>query len=122
MTDEPTEISSAPNEWSPVDGGATLGQEGSEGGVIVRDDEHPLGARATLERGGFAPWSITCGLYGWMVHTIFFRERAEAEAAMEVVEAELAAILEAIPAADDDAPERIDAVVAMIGAFVDRHR
>ena len=42
----------------------------SEGGVILRELEHPDGARIALERGGaVSPFAITCGIYGWMVHT-----------------------------------------------------
>ena len=60
--------------WHPFEDGASIGQAGSEGGVIVRDDEHPWGARITLERdGGFAPFALTCGIYGWMVHTRWFQ-------------------------------------------------
>ena len=70
-------------EWYPCDDGDTLGETGTDGGVIVRDEEHPYGARITLEQGGFAAFSITCGIYGWMVHTRFFSARAEADAAYE---------------------------------------
>jgi len=53
---------------------------GSEGGVIVRDEEHALGARITLETGcGIAPYAITCGIYGWMMHTCFLEELADDE-------------------------------------------
>jgi len=42
--------------------GATLGQKGSESGVILRDEEHPQEARITLERDTrTAPFAITCG-------------------------------------------------------------
>jgi len=34
--------------WVPLDHGATIGQRGSENGIIVRDEEHELGARVTL--------------------------------------------------------------------------
>ena len=47
--------------------------------MILLDDEHTDGARITLERGGHnAAFSITCGVYGWMVHTRFFGDEAEA--------------------------------------------
>jgi hypothetical protein len=125
MTDRPgedREASLPEAAWGPFEGGASLGAAGTEGGVIVRDDEHPLGARVTLERGGvIGAYAITCGVYGWMVHTCFFGDRAAAEAAFEVIEAELAAILRAIPDADEMESERSDEVVAMISAFVDRH-
>ena len=65
--------------WWPFDNGATVGQLGSEGGIIVRDEEHESGARATLERDcSFAPWAVTCGVYGWFFHTRLLAPEAEA--------------------------------------------
>ena len=65
--------------WGRYDEGRSVGLVGSEKGVILRDDEHTDGARITLERDGHtAPFSITCGVYGWMVHTRFFGEEAKA--------------------------------------------
>ena len=59
--------------WQPFDDGKTIGQRGSEKGIIVGDEEHLEGARVTLEQDGeAAPYAITCGIYGWMVHTRFF--------------------------------------------------
>ncbi len=62
------------------------------------DEEHPLGARITLEEGGtVAPWAITCGIYGWMVHTVFCASEEEARAKMYQMKAQLETILHAIP-------------------------
>jgi hypothetical protein len=56
--------------WHSFENGGTLGQAGSEEGTILRDEEHPLGARISLERDcRVAPFAITCGIYGWMLHT-----------------------------------------------------
>jgi len=69
------------SEWHPFENGSTIGQPGSEQGVTVRDEEHSLGARITLERAaGSAPFAITCGIYGWMLHTRFFGSEDEANA------------------------------------------
>lgn len=66
-------------DWRAFDGGSTLGERGSENGVILLDEEHPVGARITLERSGYtAPFSITCGVYGALVHTRFFQGETEA--------------------------------------------
>ena len=61
---------------------------GSDGGIIVADEEHPLGARITLERASDdSAFSITCGIYQWMMHTCHFatlrRQRSEAFDAMK---------------------------------------
>jgi hypothetical protein len=58
--------------WNKFDNGSSIGQKGSEDGVIVLDEEHLDGIRITLERdGSIAPWSITCGIYGSFMHTAF---------------------------------------------------
>jgi hypothetical protein len=108
--------------WAPVENGATVGQRGSENGVILQDDEHELGARITLERDGDnAPFAITCGIYGWMVHTRFFGSEVEASAELERMKEALAAILEIIPSVDDpEGEEKGRRVCEAISAFVDR--
>jgi hypothetical protein len=108
--------------WLPLDDGATTGEQGSEGGVILRDDEYRGESRITLERdGAIAPFAITCGVYGWMVHTRFFATLDEAEREYARMQPELAAIVEMIPlTADPDVDRKLDAVAHAIGAFVER--
>ena len=78
--------------WHPFANGSSLGERGSEDGTIVLDEEHSDGARITLEQGGHvAPWSITCGVYGSMVHTRFFVTHGEAEAAFVATKSGLGA-------------------------------
>lgn len=84
------------SSWRPFEDSATLGQAGSEEGTIVRDEEHSLGARITLERGaGVAPFAITCGIYGWMLHTRFFTSETEAKTQYDRMRTSLSALLEA---------------------------
>jgi hypothetical protein len=108
--------------WLQFDRGATLGKSGSEEGTIVLDEEHPLGARITLERETkIAPYAITCGVYGWMVHTRFLGSEAEARGEVREMKLALAEILEQIPnktAPTADAGVRV--VTKAIGAFVER--
>ncbi|MEO7990260.1 MAG: hypothetical protein ABI663_12015 [Chryseolinea sp.] len=60
-------------KWINFDDGKSIGQKGSEGGKIIRDEENTFGARVTLEdKGDVAPFSITLGIYGLMFHTEFF--------------------------------------------------
>jgi len=106
--------------WQSFDSGATVGQPGSEGGVIVRDEEHEAGARATLERDcGSVPWTVTCGVYGWFFHTRFLGSEAEAE--FPAMLNGLAAILDIIPRVDDpDADAKMGVVSQAISEFVAR--
>lgn len=86
----------ADSSWHSFEDGSTLGQTGSEQGVIVHDEEHSLGARITLERAvRTAPFAITCGIYGWMLHTRFFDSQDEAQTQYEAMKNALAALLEA---------------------------
>jgi hypothetical protein len=87
--------------WYPYELGSTIGGTGSENGRILRDEEYSAGARITLERGGYTPLAVTCGIYGWMVHTRFFATEEEANEAFEAMKAGLARIVDLIPARDD---------------------
>ena len=107
--------------WLPFDDGASLGEDGSEGGVILRDDEYRGDARITLERTGQTAFAITCGVYGWMVHTRFFSTLPEAERGYALMQPDLAAIADSLPfTTDPDLDAKMDAVVDAIGRFVDR--
>lgn len=108
--------------WYSFDNGKSVGQRGSERGIIIRDEEHGSGARITLERDGHtAPLSITCGIYGWMVHTRFFGTESEAQGEFEAMRAELSKIISTIPqAADPEADSKSRLVSACISDFVGR--
>ena len=95
--------------WNSFGNGNTLGQKGSEQGEIVRDDEHSLGARITLEKDtSIAPFAITCGIYGWMVHTRIFANEQDARSEYEKMKTtltEIIALLENPEGSDQDATE-----------------
>jgi hypothetical protein len=87
--------------WHAFADWTSTGTRGSEGGTIALDEEHPDGARITLEQGGHtAPWAITCGVYGFMVRTRFFADRPTAEAEYEAMKPALHAIVSQLSAAD----------------------
>jgi len=89
-------------QWTDFDSGRAIGQIGTESGVIIRDCAHPLGARITLETGGVTPYAITCGIYGYMVHTRFFSAESEAHREFDLMAAALDSILQAFEDDDDD--------------------
>src|SRR5690349_6875977 len=114
-------------EWQPFADGTTIGGLGSEDGTILRGEEHTDGSRITLERTErFLPsapvaYAITCGIYGWMLHTRFLSDEAEALEEYEAMKAALAAILAIIPRVDDPAgDETMAEVTRQIGLFVER--
>ena len=104
--------------WYSYENGQTLGETGTERGVIMRDEEHADGARITLERDGHTPYAITCGIYGWLVHTCFFGTEAESRQAFGAMQRELARILTLIPLeSDPDATSKLPALYAAFDAF-----
>ncbi len=110
--------------WTPfVDEAGGAEPQGSEGGIVLLDEEHALGARITLERDSrVAPYAITCGIYGWMLHTRFFRDGDVARGDYEAMKAGLSRIMSLIPLeTDPDLDERLVLVTRAIGKFVDRY-
>ena len=87
--DAPTPASA----WYPFRGGATIGTRGSESGVILRDEEHPAGARITLERDGATPYGITCGIYGRLMHTAFASSASDASEKYTAMKAQLSELV-----------------------------
>lgn len=110
-------------DWIQFDDGASVGQVGSEDGTILRDEEHVDGARITLEGDGtIAPFSITSGVGGWMVHTSFLGTRREAETEFDRMKTELASILRLIPLeSDPDVESKLVPVIDAIADFVEKH-
>ena len=94
MDGEAESNSSPPPGWEPFEHGRTVGLHGSEGGIIVRDEEHGAGARITLERGGAAaPFAVTCGIYGLFMHTAFAADEEEGERKYDAMREQLVEIM-----------------------------
>jgi hypothetical protein len=109
--------------WQVFDKGSSLGQRGSERGEIIRDEEHSVGARITIERGGsLAPFAITCGVYGWMVHTRFFSTEAEARSEYDKMKASLSEILEPLNYRELGKEHDTDKIIDAVHAFVENYR
>jgi hypothetical protein len=66
------------SNWFAYHDGRSIGSVSAEGGVILRDEEHEVGARITLKRGS-RYISVSCNVYGWMDHTRFFGSVTEAQ-------------------------------------------
>lgn len=118
MNATPSPFQNGAGGWNAYESGRTRGTRGSEGGTIVLDDEHSDGARITLERDTLhnVPFAITCGIYGWLVHTRFFADEPGAAAAFDEMKAALARILHLI--AGQVGPDRItEAVDAFVEQF-----
>ena len=107
-------------DWYPMDKGRTLGTVGSEKGTILQDEEHAQGARITLEQCKYPPFAITCGIYGWLVHTAFAASKEEAQRQFAALTERLEGILRIIPHVDDPELEvKSDKVCEALGTFVE---
>ncbi len=88
--------------WHPYNQGRTIGQRGTEDGIILRDEEHSAGSQITLERDPRSiPFAITCGIYCWLFHTRYCESIEQAEADFARMKAALPRILQLIPARND---------------------
>ncbi|MBZ0297553.1 MAG: hypothetical protein K8L99_33665 [Anaerolineae bacterium] len=109
------------SDWHPFEEGKTITKTGSEGGVIILDDEHEKGARITLERGCLrAPFAITCGVYGWMVHTRFLADDETAQHAVEEMKSALKTILCQMPD-DQDSDVNFDELTEALADFAEQY-
>ena len=63
--------------WHPYADGATIGQQGTQGGIIV-SDEACKGARITLEKGGAVPYAMLCAMDGTAFHTVLASDEQDA--------------------------------------------
>jgi hypothetical protein len=106
--------------WYPFDAGKSIGATGSEGGSIIKDDEHPDGARITLESNAVAPFAITLGVYGWMFHTTFYSDETTALNTFEAMKDCLGTILALIPLATEYNDEHEEKVNTAISNFIER--
>jgi hypothetical protein len=103
--------------WYDYDEGYSIGTSGTDGGIIVRDEEYNFAARMTIEEeGSFAPYSITCTIYGLMAHTRFFSDEAEADEEFDRMKDDLEKILSLVPADGDT----LDEISDEISKFVER--
>ena len=102
------------SSWQPYNRGRSIGIMGSEGGTIVRDEEHPLGARMTIKQGkGYV--SVSCNISGMIDHTRFFKGMKAAEREYVTMQVELAKVMDSISfvkAADIKVWEAISEFVA----------
>jgi hypothetical protein len=107
-------------DWNLFDGGP----RGSEGGVVVADEEYRGASRITLERdvSSRTAAAITRGIYGWMMHTRRFSNLDTVREAYDAMKIDMAGIVDKIPLEDEpDGRRRLPEIFEAIKAFVERH-
>ena len=107
--------------WYDYDEGYSIGTSGTDGRIIERDEEYNFAARMTIEEdGSFAPFSITCAIYGWMSHTRFFSAEPEANEEFDQMKIELEKILSLVPADENADEDTLDEISDEISEFVEK--
>jgi len=86
------------SDWLPYNQGRSIGVKGSEGSKIIRDEEHPLGARMTIKQGQDYV-SVSCTISGKIDHTRFFKEMSAAEQEYSTMKKEMTRVISAISTA-----------------------
>ena len=82
------------NGWTSYKNGSTIGTKGSENGKIIFDEEYLGSCRITLEETKAVPYSITCGVYGMLCHTVFADTPPEAKQKYEGIKQDLKAFID----------------------------
>jgi hypothetical protein len=87
------------NKWSAYNGGNSIGTKGVEGGVILYDEEHPIGARITFKRAEEYVL-VSVNIYGWMNHTRFFTIDMDAQREYKAMKSVVNDVLNLINSSD----------------------
>lgn len=83
------------SNWKPYNNGRSIGMKSFEGGTIIRDEEHSLGARMTIKQGSNYI-TVSCSIAGKIDHTRFFKEMRGAEKEYQIMQKELDKVIDAI--------------------------
>ncbi len=104
------------NDWRPFNHGRTIGLTSPEGGVIVRDETHPLGVRIVLKEAR-EYISISCNIIGRIDHSRFFRKLSDAQGEYEVMKNELVEVAKVISSGRASDIRGWEAIAAFVSKF-----
>jgi hypothetical protein len=104
------------NDWKPYNQGRTVGLKSPEGGVIVRDEEHPLGVRIILKEAK-EYISISCNISSRIDHSRFFRKMSDAQSEYDVMKSELVKVARIISSAKSSDVKSWEAIAGFVSKF-----
>jgi hypothetical protein len=104
------------SDWHPYNLGRSIGTRSPEGGVIVRDEESPLGARITLKKAK-EYISISCNISGRIDHSRFFTKLSDAQGEYDVMKGELIKVAKLISSARSSDIRGWEAIAAFVARF-----
>ena len=104
------------SDWKAFNRGRSIGTRSPEGGVIVRDEVHPLGVRITLKEAR-EYISISCNITGQIDHSRFFTKMSDAQNEYEVMKNELVKVAKTISLAKSSNIKAWGAIAAFVSRF-----
>jgi len=104
------------SNWLAYDNGQSISRVGAEGGKILRDEEHKLGARVTLKLSENYI-SVSCSVYGWMEHTRFFGSPIDGHREYQLMKPLLANMVENILSTNDSDLKMWEAIADFVRRF-----
>jgi hypothetical protein len=104
------------SDWQPFNQGQSIGMKSPEGGIIVRDEEHPLGVRIILKEAK-EYISISCNIVGRIDHSRFFRKMSDAQGEYEVMKADLVKVATVISKGRSTDIKGWEAIAAFVSKF-----
>jgi hypothetical protein len=104
------------NDWKPYNRGRSIGLKSPEGGVILCDEEHPLGVRITLKEAK-EYISISCNISGLIDHSRFFTKMPDAQNEYEVMKDELVKVAKKISLAKSSNIKAWEAIAVFVSRF-----
>jgi len=100
----------------PFNQGRTIGLQSPEGGVIVRDEEHPLGARIILKEAK-EYISISCNISSRIDHSRFFRKMSDAQYEYSVMKDELVRVAQIVSSSRSSDVKSWEAIAGFVAKF-----
>lgn len=108
--------------WLSYEDGATLGLTGAEGGAIIADEEHPAGARITLERDCLrVPYAITLVIYDWTYVTRYIADLPLAEHEYAQIKTSLDTDVFPYMLSAQGGDDDVDTIAEAISRFVEQY-
>jgi hypothetical protein len=104
------------SDWQPFNQGKSIGMTSPEGGIVVRDEEHPLGVRIILKEARDYI-SISCNIVGRIDHSRFFRKMSDAQNEYEAMKADLVKVATVISSTRSTDIKGWEAVAAFVSKF-----
>jgi hypothetical protein len=104
------------SNWVTYDEGRSIGYISADGGTILWDEEHKLGARITLKRSDSFT-SIACQIYNRIDHTRFLGVSSDEEREYKAMRTALADIMIVIDSAGQNDIKVWEAIAEFVKRF-----